>query len=42
MTLDAGGTNFVFSAVQAGKEILEHIVLPAKCENLEEILDDNY
>ena len=23
MTLDAGGTNFVFSAIQAGEEIIE-------------------
>jgi glucokinase len=38
MTLDAGGTNFVFNAVQSEKEILEPIVLSAKGENLEDIL----
>ncbi|MCX6304178.1 MAG: ROK family protein [Bacteroidetes bacterium] len=38
MTLDAGGTNFVFNAVQAEQEILEPIVLPAKAENLEAVL----
>ena len=29
MTLDAGGTNFVFSAIQGGKEIADPVVLPA-------------
>ena len=38
MTLDAGGTNFVFSAVQAEKEIVEPVHLSAKGENLEAIL----
>ncbi len=38
MTLDAGGTNFVFNAVQANQEILDSIVLPAKRENLEAVL----
>jgi glucokinase len=38
MTLDAGGTNFVFNAVRAEKEILEPIVLPALGENLEAVL----
>jgi glucokinase len=38
MTLDAGGTNFVFNAVQAEQEILEPFVLPAKGENLETVL----
>jgi glucokinase len=38
MTLDAGGTNFVFSAVQAEKEIVEPFVQSAKGENLEAIL----
>ena len=38
MTLDAGGTNFVFNAVQAEQEILEPYVLPAKAENLEAVL----
>jgi glucokinase len=38
MTLDAGGTNLVFNAVQAEQEILESIVLPSQGENLEEVL----
>ncbi len=38
MTLDGGGTNFVFSAVQAEKEIIEPIIQSAKGENLEAIL----
>jgi glucokinase len=38
MTLDAGGTNFVFSAVQAEKEILEPVTLSAKGSDLEAIL----
>lgn len=29
MTLDAGGTNFVFSAMQGGEEIVEPVCLPA-------------
>jgi len=38
LTLDAGGTNFVFSAVQAEQEIIEPFVQSAKGENLEAIL----
>jgi glucokinase len=38
MTLDAGGTNLVFNAVQAELEILEPIVLPAKADSLEGVL----
>ena len=38
LTLDAGGTNFVFNAVQAQEEIIAPITLPAKGENLETIL----
>jgi glucokinase len=38
MTLDAGGTNLVFNAVQADNEILDPVVLSAKGENLEAIL----
>ena len=29
MTLDAGGTNFVFSAMQGGAEIVDPVILPA-------------
>ena len=39
MTLDAGGTNFVFNAVQAEQEILEPITLSAKDDNLEGVLN---
>ncbi len=38
MTLDAGGTNLVFSAVQAESEILDPIILPAQAESLEGVL----
>ncbi len=38
MTLDAGGTNLVFNAVQAEQEILEPYVLPAKADSLEGVL----
>lgn len=38
MTLDAGGTNFVFSAIQAEKEILAPLVLKVRGKTLEEIL----
>ena len=39
MTLDAGGTNFVFSAMQGGSEIVEHITKPAEATNLVEVLN---
>ena len=35
LTLDAGGTNFVFSAIQGGEEIVEPIVLPSNASDLE-------
>lgn len=35
MTLDAGGTNFVFSAIAGGKEIVEPISLPSKAHHLD-------
>lgn len=38
MTLDAGGTNFVFSAIQAGKEIVKPVHMSAKADNLEQVL----
>ena len=38
MTLDAGGTNFVFSAVQAESEIIDPVILSAQGENLDYIL----
>jgi len=35
MTLDAGGTNFVFSAMQANRPVVETFALPANANNLE-------
>lgn len=34
MTLDAGGTNFVFSAIRSNKEIVEPITLPSNAHDL--------
>lgn len=39
MTLDAGGTNFVFSAFQANKEMLEPIISPSNAHDLDTCLD---
>ena len=39
LTLDAGGTNFRFSAIQAGKNIAKPVSLSAKANSLDEILD---
>ena len=38
LTLDAGGTNFVFSAIQGNKEIVEAVNHPANAHNLEKCL----
>lgn len=38
LTLDAGGTNFVFSAVRGGREIIEAITLPSMAHDLERSL----
>ncbi|MCP9611497.1 ROK family protein [Coprobacter tertius] len=38
MTLDAGGTNFVFSAIQANREVVTPITLPSHANNLQECL----
>lgn len=38
LTLDAGGTNFVFSAVKGEQEIVEPFVIPAKGNSLEYVL----
>jgi len=40
MTLDAGGTNFVFSAVQGNRLIVESFSLPACGDDLERSLDN--
>jgi glucokinase len=38
MTLDAGGTNFVFSAVQANHAVVESFALPSQASELEKSL----
>lgn len=38
MTLDAGGTNFVFSAIQGGEEVVEPITLPSNAHDLGQCL----
>ena len=38
MTLDAGGTNFVFSAVRSAEEIVDPITLSAKADSLDGVL----
>jgi glucokinase len=35
MTLDAGGTNFVFSAMRANQTVVAPFTLPANADNLE-------
>ena len=37
-TLDAGGTNFVFSAIKGNKEIIEPITYPASADDLDKCL----
>ena len=39
MTLDAGGTNFVFSAIRSNKEIVEPITLPSNAHDLKLCLE---
>jgi glucokinase len=39
LTFDAGGTNFVFSAIQGGEEILDPITFPSHAHNLERCLE---
>jgi glucokinase len=39
MTLDAGGTNFVFSAIQCNREIVEPITLPSQAHDLPRCLE---
>lgn len=38
LTLDAGGTNFVFSAYQGGREIFEPIIAASNAHNLEKCI----
>ena len=39
MTLDAGGTNFVFSAIQGNKQIIDPIRLYPNSDNLDKCLE---
>ncbi|MGC4056108.1 MAG: ROK family protein [Paludibaculum sp.] len=39
MTLDAGGTNFVFSAMQANQPVVESFSLPSRADDLERSLN---
>lgn len=39
LTLDAGGTNFVFSALQGGREIIEPTSVPAPTNHLDKCLN---
>jgi glucokinase len=39
MTLDAGGTNFVFSAMQGNRVVVKHFALPAFADQLQKSLD---
>jgi glucokinase len=39
MTLDAGGTNFVFSAIQSNNEIIQPVTLPSNAHSLKLCLD---
>lgn len=38
LTLDAGGTNFVFSAIQDNREVVSPVTLPANADDLEACL----
>ena len=38
MTLDAGGTNFVFSAIQGNKRIIDEIRMDSNADNLDRSL----
>lgn len=39
MTLDAGGTNFVFSAMQSNEEIITPVCLPSYADNLQKCMN---
>ncbi len=38
MTLDAGGTNFRFSAIRAGKPVIESVAMPSNGDQLDRCL----
>lgn len=42
LTLDAGGTNFVFSAMQANQAVVESFALPAEAADLEKSLGNMF
>jgi glucokinase len=39
LTLDAGGTNFVFTAIQANKQIIDPITLPSNADEITRCID---
>jgi glucokinase len=39
LTFDAGGTNFVFSAIKGGREIVDPITLPSHADDLQRCLE---
>ena len=39
MTLDAGGTNFVFSAIRANRPVIESFALPSSADHLKRSLE---
>ncbi|MGL4328739.1 MAG: ROK family protein, partial [Tannerellaceae bacterium] len=39
LTLDAGGTNFVFSAIRSNEEIVEPVRFPSSADDLDKCLD---
>ena len=39
MTLDAGGTNLVFAAIQANEQVVDEIKIPSVPNNLDKMLD---
>ena len=39
LTLDAGGTNFVFTAIRGNKEVVKPVVLPSHPNNLKDCLE---
>jgi glucokinase len=39
LTLDAGGTNFVFNAIRSNKELIDPVTLPSHGDDLEKCID---
>ena len=40
LTLDAGGTNLVFTAIQANEQVVEEVTLPSHADNLDNCLSN--